>query len=303
MKVLLLGGNGQLGWELRRALSPLGQVTAVTRDGYGSFRGDLSNLDGLAEVVRSLRPNVIVNAAAYTAVDRAESEAGVAEVVNTLLPKLLAEEARKLDAVLVHYSTDYVFDGSGQRPWNEADRPSPINLYGKTKLRGDLAVESGGSRYLILRTSWVYAARGRNFVRNILRLAGERETLQVIADQIGAPTGAELLADLTAHAAIDVIENPERAGTYHVTADGETTWYEYAMFIVEKARALGWPLRASGEAIEPVPSEQFPTPARRPKNCRLDCGKFSSTFGLNLPNWQDGVERVLMELSVERQIG
>jgi dTDP-4-dehydrorhamnose reductase len=303
MKILLLGSCGQVGWELRRSLAPLGSITALSRGGAGPLRGDLTHLDALAHTVRSLRPDVIVNAAAYTAVDRAEADAGTAEAVNSAAPELLAQEARRIDAWLVHYSTDYVFDGAGERPWSETDTPSPLNVYGATKLKGEVAIQASGCRHLILRTSWVYASRGQNFLRTVLRLAQERDTLQMVADQIGAPTGAELLADLTAHAIAATVLAPEQAGVYHVAAAGEASWYDFAGFVVERAVVHGFTLRTSRQAIEPVPSERFAMAARRPKNSRLNCDKFARTFDLYLPSWQEGVERALTEIGRQSQTG
>ena len=303
MKILLLGRHGQLGWELRRSLAPLGVVTALGRAGPGSLQGDLAKLDELAQTVRSLRPDVIVNAAAYTAVDKAEADAETAEAINSAAPELLAHEARSIGAWLVHYSTDYIFDGSGEQPWRETDRTAPLNVYGATKLKGELAILASGCRHLIFRTSWIYASRGQNFIRTILRLAQERDQLQIVADQVGAPTGAELIADLTAHATAASLNAPERAGAYHISAAGEASWYDVACFVVERAKTLGWTLQTSGDAIEPVPSERYTTAARRPKNSRLNCDKFLQTFGLYLPPWQEGVERTLTEMGLQGAIG
>ena len=295
MKILLFGKNGQVGWELQRSLAPLGELVALGSDGADGLCGDLSDLGGLAETVRKVGPDVIVNAAAYTAVDRAESEPEQARVINALAPGVLAEEAAKLGAWLVHYSTDYVFDGSGERPWRENDATGPLSVYGRTKLAGELAV-ARCTKHLIFRTSWVYAARGSNFAKTMLRLAQERDALKVIDDQIGAPTGAELLADVTAHALRTAAGRPEVAGIYHLVAGGETSWHGYARFVIEHARQAGLPIKVAREAIEPIPTSAYPTPARRPNNSRLDTGKLRTTFALSLPDWRVGVVRMLTEI-------
>lgn len=294
MKILLFGKGGQVGWELQRSLAPLGQVIALDHDSTERC-GRFTDLDGLAETVRQVAPDVIVNAAAYTAVDKAESELELARTINAVAPGVLADEAQKLGAWLVHYSTDYVFDGSGNSPWQETDVIAPLNVYGKTKREGELAV-ARCDRHLIFRTSWVYAARGANFAKTMLRLAQEREQLRVIDDQIGAPTGAELLADVTAHAIRCVETQPELAGLYHLVAGGETSWHGYARFVIEQARQLGQPIRVKPEAIEAIPTSAFPTPAQRPLNSRLDTRKLQAAFALQLPDWHLGVERVLAEM-------
>jgi dTDP-4-dehydrorhamnose reductase len=296
MKILLLGGNGQVGWELRRALAPFGTVIAVARGRKDGDGADLSRLEALAEMVRGAEPDVLVNAAAYTAVDGAEGEPQLAATVNAAAPAVLAREARALDAWLVHYSTDYVFDGSGARPWREDDPTGPLNVYGRTKREGELAIRDSGCRHLIFRTSWVYAARGRNFIRTILRLAAERDALQVIDDQHGAPTGAALIADVTAQALPMAMRNPELGQLYHLAAAGETTWHGYALRIIEEARLAGWPVKAAAEAIRPVSTDAFPAKARRPGNSRLDCSRLESAFGLVMPPWQQGVDHALAEI-------
>ena len=250
MKILLLGKNGQVGWELQRSLAPLGELIALDRHS-ADLCGDLGNLAGLAATVQRVRPDVIVNAAAHTAVDKAESEPELARTLNALAPGVLAREAASLGALLVHYSTDYVFDGSGQRPWAESDAPAPLNVYGQTKLEGEQLIQAAGPRHLILRTSWVYAARGGNFAKTMLRLARERDSLNVIDDQWGAPTGAELIADASAHAIRQVLQRPADAGLYHLTASGETSWCGYAntvLAIAESARAA-----IKDEALRPPP--------------------------------------------------
>jgi dTDP-4-dehydrorhamnose reductase len=295
MKILLFGKGGQVGWELQRSLAPLGPVIALDFDSADGLCGDFSDLDGLAATVRRVAPEIIVNAAAYTAVDKAESEPERACTINALAPGVLADEAQKLGAWLVHYSTDYVFDGSGTRPWRESDATGPLSIYGKTKLESELAV-ARCARHLIFRTSWVYAARGANFARTMLRLAGERDQLKVIDDQTGAPTGADLLADVTAHALRSVQERPELAGLYHLAAAGETSWHGYARFVIDYARRSGQLIRVAPEAIEAIPTSAYPTPAQRPLNSRLDTRKLQSAFGLSLPDWQAGVERMLAEV-------
>ncbi len=295
MKILLLGKNGQVGWELLRSLAPLGELVAPGRDDPG-LCGDLSNLDGLARTVQTVRPDVIVNAAAHTAVDRAESEAELAHTLNALAPGVLAQEANKIGAWLVHYSTDYVFDGSGSRPWVETDTPAPLSVYGRSKLEGERLVQAACPQHLIFRTSWVYAARGGNFAKTMLRLAQERERLTVINDQFGAPTGAELIADVTAHALRQCLRQPRDAGLYHLAAAGETTWHGYANQVLDLARLNGGAIKIKATEVAPVPTSAFPTAARRPLNSRLDCQKLQGTFGLALPKWERGLGRMMGEV-------
>ena len=297
MKILLFGKSGQVGWELQRSLAPLGELVALG-SASREMCGDLQNLEGIAETSRETSPDVIVNAAAHTAVDKAESEPELAEALNVRGPEALARAAVQCGALLVHYSTDYVFDGSGTRPWTESDPTGPLSVYGRTKLAGELAIQRSGCRYLIFRTSWVYSAKGKNFARTILKLAAERESLSVIADQAGAPTGADLLADVTAHALRQAQRDRALSGIYHLCGGGETSWHGYATFVCDFARRAGCPLKV--ETIEPVPSSAFPTPARRPLNSRMDTSKLRSTFDLNLPRWQDGVERMLHEILPEK---
>ena len=293
-RILLLGAQGQVGWELRRSLAPLGDVIALDRHST-DFCGDISNLAGLAETVRRVAPHVIVNAAAYTAVDTAEAEPNLANILNALAPGVLAQEASKLGALLVHYSTDYVFDGSGQRPWRENDTPAPLNVYGHSKLEGEARIQAAGGRHLIFRTSWVYASRGSNFAKTMLRLAQERERLTVINDQFGAPTGADLLADITAHAISQVRQQPEQTGLYHLTALGETTWFEYAKYVIAKASIASPAIKIIAKDVVPVLSEAFKTAAQRPKNSRLNTEKLQTAFNLHLPPWEYGVDRMLAE--------
>ncbi|OGB34671.1 MAG: dTDP-4-dehydrorhamnose reductase [Burkholderiales bacterium RIFCSPLOWO2_12_FULL_61_40] len=303
MKILLLGRGGQVGWELQRSLSVLGELVALdfdTAHNPDGLCGDFQNLDGLAETVRRVRPDVIVNAAAHTAVDKAESEPEFARTLNALAPGVLATEAAKLDAWLVHYSTDYVFDGSGDQPWRETDATGPLSVYGQTKLEGEQLV-AVNPKHLIFRTSWVYAARGGNFAKTMLRLACERDALTVIDDQLGAPTSAELLADVTAHAIRAVTHptqgQPALAGLYHCVAGGETSWHGYARYVLAQAQALGWSLKAGPEQVSPTHTASYPTPARRPLNSRLNTTKLQNAFGLTLPHWQQGVARMLTEIT------
>ncbi len=294
MKMLLLGKNGQVGWELQRSLSVLGEVFALDR--HSTPSGDLSQPERLAQTVRELRPDVIVNAAAHTAVDKAESEAELARTLNAAAPAALAQAALETGAWLVHYSTDYVFDGSGNTPWQESDATGPLGVYGQTKLEGEQAIAASGCKHLIFRTSWVYAARGGNFAKTMLRLAQERERLTVINDQHGAPTGADLIADVTAHAIRIAQHKPELAGLYHLVAGGETTWHGYASHVIAHARELRPDLGWKVNDIAPVETSAFPTPAKRPQNSRLNTQKLQQAFGLNLPHWQQGVERLLAEI-------
>jgi dTDP-4-dehydrorhamnose reductase len=296
MKILLFGKNGQVGWELQRSLAPLGELVALDFDSPGDLQGDFTRPDTLAATVRAVRPDVIVNAAAHTAVDKAESEAELARTINATAPGVLAREAAGLNAWLVHYSTDYVFDGSGHSPRGEDAPTGPLSVYGRTKLEGEDLIRASGCRHLILRTSWVYAARGGNFARTMLRLAAEREQLKVIDDQIGAPTGADLLADVTAHALRAARQRPELGGTYHAVAAGETSWHGYARFVIEWARQRGQALKVAPEAITAVPASAYPTAAKRPLNSRLSTAKLRTAFTLTLPAWEAGVERMLNEV-------
>ena len=300
MKILLFGKNGQVGWELQRSLAPLGELVALDADSR-ELCGDFTDLDGLVRTVRAVAPDVIVNAAAHTAVDKAESEPELVRTLNALAPAVLAQEAQRCNAWLVHYSTDYVFDGSGDRPWRETDATAPLSVYGATKLEGEQLIRQAACRHLIFRTSWVYGARGGNFAKTMLRLAQERDRLTVIDDQIGAPTGADLLADVTAHALRTARQQPELSGLYHLVAAGETSWHGYASFVLDHVRRAGIPLKVAPDAIQPVPSSAFPTPAMRPLNSRLDTAKLRNAFGLTLPVWQTGVTRMLAEVLDSRE--
>ena len=296
MKILLLGKNGQVGWELQRSLSILGEVVACDFDSPAELKADFSDPESLVALVQRVRPDAIVNAAAHTAVDKAESEPDLARRINALAPGVLAREAAAIGACLVHYSTDYVFDGSGDQPRREDAATAPLSVYGHTKLEGEELIRASGCSHLILRTSWVYAARGGNFARTMLRLAAEREELKVIADQVGAPTGADLLADVTALALWRLRSQPDLSGSYHCVAAGQTTWHEYAQFIIEWARAHGHAVKVAPDRVLSTLTLDYPTPARRPLNSRLDTQKLRRTFGITLPHWQLGVQRLLAEV-------
>jgi dTDP-4-dehydrorhamnose reductase len=297
LKILLLGKNGQVGWELQRSLAPLGQVLALDRHST-DFCGDLSQPERLAQTVHDWRPDVIVNAAAHTAVDKAESEPDVARCLNATAPAALAQAAAAIGAWLVHYSTDYVFNGQGEQAWRESDATGPLSVYGQTKLEGEQAIVASGCKHLIFRTSWVYAARGGNFAKTMLRLAGERERLTVIDDQHGAPTGADLIADVTAHALVLAMIDPAAglSGIYHLVAAGETSWHGYASHVIAQARQIQPVLTLKVTDIAPVPTSAFPTPAKRPLNSRLSTHKLQQAFGMVLPPWQQGVNRMLAEI-------
>ncbi|WP_236171109.1 dTDP-4-dehydrorhamnose reductase [Pseudomonas pseudonitroreducens] len=292
--ILILGANGQVGWELQRSLAPLGRLLVCDRR-----RGDLEDLDGLRAMIREQRPAIIVNAAAYTAVDKAESDPERAQQVNAAAVGLLAKLAGELDAWLVHYSTDYVFDGQGDRPFREDHPTAPLNVYGRTKLAGEQAIRESGCRHLIFRTSWVYATRGANFAKTMLRLAGDRDELRVVADQVGAPTSAELIADVTAQALSTLRQHPQAeqlTGIYHLAAGGETSWHGFARFVIAEATNLGMSLRTPAERVLPITTQEYPLPAVRPANSRLDTTRLRETFGLTLPDWQFHVRRMLVEL-------
>jgi dTDP-4-dehydrorhamnose reductase len=297
MKILLLGKNGQVGWELQRSLAPLGELIALDRNST-PLCGDLSKPEALAQTVRAVRPDVIVNAAAHTAVDKAESEPDLTRTLNATAPAALAQAAAEVGAWLVHYSTDYVFNGEGQTPWQEGDATGPLGVYGQTKLEGEQAIAASGCQHLIFRTSWVYGARGGNFARTMLRLAQERERLTVIDDQRGAPTGADLIADVSAHAIRQALGAPDASlsGIYHLVAAGETSWHGYASHAIAQARQLKPDAPWKVTEIAPVPTSAFPTPARRPLNSRLNTQRLQQAFGLTLPAWQNGVDRLLAEM-------
>ena len=289
MTILLLGANGQVGWELRRTLAPLGPVRALER-----AEADLADPDALSRAVRETAPSLIVNAAAYTAVDRAEEDEALARAINADAPGLLAAEAKRLGIALVHYSTDYVFDGAGDRPATESDPTAPLNAYGRTKLAGEAAIRESGCAHLILRTSWVYSTRGANFLLTVRRLAGQLEELRIVGDQIGAPTWARGIAEATAlvlarcGAPGDAGALSEKSGLYHMTAAGETSWHGLAEAIVDWMRATGQPVRC--KKVHPIPTSDYPTPAKRPANSLLDCTKLRETFGIVMPDWREMLE-------------
>ena len=289
-KILLLGKDGQVGWELQRALAPLGLLTSLNRS-----ECDLSDPAQIQTALEQYEPEVIVNAAAYTAVDKAETDQALARRINVDAVAELALYAREMGSLLVHYSTDYVFDGTKPEAYVEDDITNPLSVYGKTKLDGEHKVRDALCRHLIFRTSWVYAARGGNFARTILRLAQEREALNVIDDQIGAPTSAELIADVTAHALRDVLSGRAPGGTYHLAAGGETSWYGYARFVIERSRAQGQALALAADGLKPIPASEYPLPAKRPQNSFLNTGLLERSFALKLPMWETGVARVLDE--------
>ena len=293
MKILLIGKNGQVGWELQRSLSTLGELVAV--DFFFSFLfGDLTKPEGIAQTIRAVQPDVVVNAAAHTAVDKAESEKELAQQLNASSVEIIAKETAALGALLIHYSTDYVFNGQGEHYRTENEQPEPLNVYGESKLAGEMAITDHNSRHLIFRTSWVYATRGANFAKTMLRLAKEKEQLSIINDQHGAPTGAELLADCTAIAIRATVQDSTLYGTYHLVASGETTWYEYAQYVFELARQKGESLLIKD--VSGVPTSSYPTPAKRPLNSRLSNEKFQRAFDVVLPDWKVGVERVVTEI-------
>lgn len=301
MKILLFGKDGQIGWELQRALAPLWQVHAL-----GRVDADFSEPASLRAALAAFDPDVIVNAAAYTDVDKAETDAAVAHSVNALAPGILAEEAATRGAWLVHYSTDYVFDGRKEGAYVESDATNPLSVYGRTKEEGEARIRAAGARHLILRSSWVFASHGDNFAKTMLRLAKERATLNVIADQHGAPTGAALVADATALALHGLFKAGAAAdalsGTYHLAAAGATTWHAYARHVLAQALAQGAQLAATPQAVEPIATEVWPAPAARPRNSLLDTRLFETTFGLRMPDWRHHVDRLIAELAAEGKL-
>ena len=293
MIILLFGKNGQVGWELNRSLQPLGEVVALGRE-----EADFSNPESLRDIVQNINPDVIVNAAAYTAVDKAEDEEDLATVINGVAPGVLAEEALKLKALLVHYSTDYVFDGTKNDPYEETDEPSPINVYGRTKLAGELAIQSSGCEYLIFRTSWVYASRGHNFLLTILKLAKERDELSIVADQIGSPTSARLISETTILCLQQAVKE-KQAGAfwsdlYHLTTSTSTSWHGFSEEIVNIAsRALDSQLKV--KSIKAIPTSGYPTPAKRPMNSQLSLNKLETVFAIEMPDWRKTLELCIEE--------
>lgn len=294
MKILVTGKNGQVGFELQRSLAPLGEIVAIDQADC-----DLANADAIRSLVRQVRPDVIVNPAAYTAVDKAESDRTTAFAVNAAAPGIFGEEAARLSALVIHYSTDYVFDGCKTGAYKEDDTANPQSVYGQSKFEGELALAKANPQHLILRTSWVVGAHGGNFAKTMLRLAAERERLNVVADQFGAPTSAALLADVTAQ----LVRQHQREGqagfpygTYHVVSGGETNWCEYARFVIGEALAAGKSLKATPDTVGAITTAEYPTPAKRPANSRLDTRRFRDTFGFCLPHWQDGVRHILQQI-------
>jgi dTDP-4-dehydrorhamnose reductase len=301
MKILLFGKNGQVGWELQRSLQPLGEVIALGReDSAENLCGDIGNIDGIRRTIATVEPDIVVNAAAYTAVDKAESETELAHLLNATAPIAMAEATDKLGAWLIHYSTDYVFSGSGDKPWSEEDETAPLCAYGHSKLSGEQGIAKVSSRYIILRTSWVYAARGNNFAKAMLRLAQERESLNVVDDQIGAPTGADLIADVSSHIIRNLCccssEHNNLTGIYHLAPAGYTSWCNYACLVLKIAEGAGYKLKVGSNAIGAIPTSDYPTPAPRPLNSRMNTEKLLHTFNLHLPRWEQGVERMLEEV-------
>jgi dTDP-4-dehydrorhamnose reductase len=297
MKTLLLGRDGQVGWELQRSLAPLGELVAV-----GSKTLNIADAEALQSVIREAAPTVIVNAAAYTAVDKAEGDAETARRVNRDAVAALASEASRIGAWLVHYSTDYVFDGTKSTPYTEEDAPRPLSVYGSTKLEGEEAIRRTHERHVIFRTSWVYGVRGSNFPNTMLRLARERAELRVVADQHGAPTSAELIADVTALVLYRMLRSEAAqgaAGTYHLVARGETNWCDYARYIIRLAIEKGAALKCTPERVQPIATEDYPVAAARPRNSRLDTAKLRRTFNITPPDWRYHVTRMVEELNLQ----
>ncbi len=294
MKILLLGKNGQVGWELQRSLAPLGEVISLDRNGLNQWCGDLSKPDQIYQTIVDIAPNVVVNASAYTVVDLAETEQDMANLINYVAVGKIAEACAQIKALLVHYSTDYVFDGEGVSVFNEADALKPLNIYGKTKALGEQAIQNAQCNYLIFRTSWVFAQKGKNFLKTMLYLSQQREELSIIDDQIGAPTSAELIADVSAHAIVQTLRDQTKIGIYHLVASGETSWFEYANYIFEQAKNLG--VNLAIQQVNPIPTAAYPTPAKRPHNSRLNNQKIQHAFQIYLPDWKVHVQRTVVEV-------
>lgn len=300
MKILLLGKNGQVGWELQRALQPLGEVIALDRhQNEHGLSGDLANFEQIQYAIEQVQPEIVVNAAAYTAVDKAESDQENADLINHLAVKNIAELCQKNKALLIHYSTDYVFNGEGEKAWSEIDQTDPVNLYGSTKRLGEIALEQSGCTFINFRTCWVYGSHGNNFIKTMLKLASNREELSIINDQVGAPTGAALIADVTAQALRYYLLNNEEqqkqlTGHYHLAASGTCSWFEYAQYVFELAKQNGQSLAI--KKINAIETIAYPTPAKRPLNSRLNTSKLQSNFKIHLPDWKLGVAQVLEEI-------
>jgi len=301
MKILLFGKSGQVGSALLPVLSSFSDLAAIGRDRAGGISGDFEQPVSVADAVLAGSPDVVVNAAAYTAVDRAEEEADLAHTINAEAPIALAHACRERKALLVHYSTDYIFSGAGTRPWHEDDPADPINVYGRTKFAGEEGIRQSGCQYLIFRTSWVYSAKGHNFLRTMLRLSTERDELNIVDDQWGVPTDTGLIATVTGRMIRAVQRATVVGGVYHLTPRGETTWYRYACHAIARARALGWPVRVPQDEIRPVGTDAFPTLARRPLNSRLDCHKLELVMKEKMPDWRDGVDAVLDTIINEKR--
>jgi dTDP-4-dehydrorhamnose reductase len=296
VKILLLGKSGQVGWELQRSLAPLGELVALDRS-----QADFSKPESLRKIIAEIKPNWIVNAAAYTAVDKAESEQELAHTINAKAAQVLAEEASKLDAWLIHYSTDYVYDGRKSNAYNESDEVNPLSVYGASKLAGEKAIQKSNCNYLIFRTSWVFAAKGNNFAKSMMRLASERDELKIVADQFGAPTSAELIADVSALCMQQLIINEQRfslngVGIYHLVASGEASWHSFAQYVINKAEHSGVVLKATSQKIMPITTDEYPLPAKRPCNSRLCTNKLTEVFSIKLPHWSVYVDRMLEEI-------
>ena len=294
MKILLLGKNGQVGWELQRSLAPLGEVISLDRNGLNQWCGDLSKPDQIYQTIVDIAPNVVVNASAYTVVDLAETEQDMANLINYVAVGKIAEACAQIKALLVHYSTDYVFDGEGTSIFNETDVLKPLNAYGQTKALGEQAIQNAQCNYLIFRTSWVFAQKGKNFLKTMLYLSQQREELSIIDDQIGAPTSAELIADVSAHAIVQTLRDQTKIGIYHLVASGETSWFEYANYIFEQAKNLG--VNLAIQQVNPIPTAAYPTPAKRPHNSRLNNQKIQHAFQIYLPDWKVHVQRTVVEV-------
>jgi dTDP-4-dehydrorhamnose reductase len=289
MKILLLGANGQVGTELQRTLLVLGELKSCTR-----AQANLEDLKGLRSLIQDYQPNVIVNAAAYTAVDRAESDKNQAELINATAVGVMAQEAKNLDAWLVHYSTDYVFDGEKLEAYIESDATNPVNVYGSTKCKGEELITSSGCKHLIFRTSWVYGSHGNNFAGNMIRLFQEKDELSVVSDQIGVPTSSELIADITFACLMQALrKNTDLSGIYHLAPSGNTSWYGFAQYLLEKGQSIVDGLSSHSVNLNPIPTSQYPTPAQRPKNSLLNTNKISQEFGIFMPMWQTHADRFL----------
>ncbi|NOX09301.1 MAG: dTDP-4-dehydrorhamnose reductase [Gammaproteobacteria bacterium] len=293
--ILVIGKDGQVGWELQRSMSVSGRVVAVGRANL-----DLSDSDNIRSVIREIKPDIIINAAAYTAVDKAEEEQDLAHQINGIAPGVMAEEAQALNALLIHYSTDYVFSGSKDIPYNETDQPDPVNVYGFSKLAGEEAIQAVNCNYLILRASWVFASRGNNFLLSMLRLAGEREELNIVGDQIGAPTSARLVADATSYivrcAYFELKQGRFKSGLYHLASAGETSWHGFAQRIIQSARSTLSDRKIIVKDINPIKTTEYPTPAKRPLNSRLSTNELRQRFGVYLPDWGYQVDLSIQEL-------